>query len=60
MSADYTPSMQESLDRALRRSKPAASAVRPVEIVHLLAKRPEVRECFPLAEQVDQWVRWSA
>lgn len=29
-------------------------------MVHLLALRPELREAFPLADQVDLWVRWSA
>ena len=40
--------------------KPASNAVRPVEIVHLLAKRPELREFFPIADLVDQAVRAGA
>lgn len=40
--------------------KPASNAVRPVEIVHLLALRPEIRDCFPLADVIDVSVRWSA
>jgi hypothetical protein len=42
------------------RNKPAPAAVRPVEIVHLRAKRPELREFFPLADVVDQAVRAGA
>lgn len=45
---------------AEHRNQPASSAVRPVEIVHLLALRPELREFFPLADVVDMAVRWSA
>lgn len=44
--------------RRLDRPEPrAVGAVEPVEIVHLLAKRPELRELFPLADAVDQAVR---
>lgn len=40
--------------------KPASGAVKPVEIVHLLAEHPELRDSFPLADQVDLWARWGA
>lgn len=40
--------------------QPASASVQPVEIVHLLADRPELRTSFPLADAVDEWVRWSA
>lgn len=39
------------------KGKPASAAVKPVDIVHLLAKRPELREFFPVADLVDQAVR---
>lgn len=39
--------------------QPASSAVQPVEIVHLLAEHPELRASFPLADAVDEWIRWS-
>lgn len=32
----------------------------PIEVVHLLAQRPELRPSFPVADEVDTWVRWSA
>jgi hypothetical protein len=28
--------------------------------VHVLAKRPELRSLFPIADEIDTWVRWSA
>lgn len=42
------------------KGKPASGQIKPVEIVHLLAARPELRDSFPVAEAVDVWVRWSA
>lgn len=38
-------------------AKPASDTALPVHMVHLLAKRPELRQFFPLADQVDQAVR---
>lgn len=40
--------------------QPASATVQPVEIVHLLSLRPELRDSFPLADAVDTWARWSA
>jgi len=40
--------------------KPASNAVRPVEIVHLLALHPDLRDSFPLADVVDLAVRAGA
>lgn len=40
--------------------RPASRSVKPVDIVHILALHPGLRELFPLADQVDIWVRWSA
>lgn len=34
-----------------------AAVPNEVEIVHLLAKRPDLREVFPVADAVDQAVR---
>lgn len=28
--------------------------------VHVLAKRPDLRDLFPVADEIDVWVRWSA
>lgn len=39
-------------DRATERT--AAGAV------HVLAKRPDLRDLFPVADEIDVWVRWSA
>lgn len=41
----------------MSRGKPASESVKPVDIVHLLAMRPELRAIFPLADAVDQGVR---
>jgi hypothetical protein len=48
--------------RSHRTDRPAPTAigaVERIEIVHLLAARPELRDLFPLAEQIDQAVRWG-
>jgi hypothetical protein len=29
-------------------------------VVSTLGQRPELRDLFPLADEVDVWVRWSA
>ena len=38
-------------------AKPASTVVKPVNIVHLLAKHPGLRDSFPVADAVDQAVR---
>jgi hypothetical protein len=40
--------------------KPASGWVKPVEIVHLLAEHPHLRDSFPLAVVVDAAVRENA
>lgn len=42
------------------RGKPASTQVLAVHVVHVLAKRPELRDLFPIADQIDMWARWSA
>jgi hypothetical protein len=42
------------------RNKPAPNAVRPAEIVHLLALHPDLRDAFPFAVAIDQAVRAGA
>lgn len=39
--------------------RPAPPSV-PVHMVELLAKRPELRDVFRIADEIDTWVRWSA
>ena len=34
--------------------------VASVTVVHLLAKRPELRGVFPVADLIDMQTRWSA
>jgi hypothetical protein len=38
------------------RPMPPETAVR---VVHVLAAHPELRELFPVADEIDTWVRWS-
>ena len=41
-------------------AKPASTVVQPVNIVHLLAKHPGLRDSFPWAAAVDASVREGA
>jgi hypothetical protein len=40
--------------------KPTSLTVRPVDMVHLLALHPELRDSFPLADAVDMAIRAGA
>lgn len=44
----------------MSRGKPASTQVLPSSVVHVLAARPELRGMFPVADEIDVWVRWSA
>lgn len=42
------------------RGKPASAQVTPAGVVHTLAMHPDLRGVFPVADEIDVWVRWSA
>lgn len=44
----------------MSRGKPASTQVLPIRVVHVLAEHPEMRDVFPVAEVIDEWVRSNA